>query len=127
MTNEEMARKHFELGNDYFGKGNNVQAIVELNKAIEYGSSNPNLVMAILGSLGYAYKFNEEYDKAITYLTKFIEMSPNVRAVIDRGKTYYLNGDINKAIADFEIVLQAEPSNDEAKTLLNEIKKQRGF
>ncbi|MCL2190500.1 MAG: ankyrin repeat domain-containing protein [Treponema sp.] len=132
----EMAWKHFKLGNGYYANGSHALAIEELTKALEYGHSSPRIMDVIHYSLGFAYKANKEYDKAIAYFTKPIEtvssvietMSDDgaliagfVTAVIERGKSYFLIGDSNKAAADFELALRTDPNNDEARGLLNRL------
>jgi len=131
MANDEMAWKHFELGNSYLSECN-AQAIVELTKSLEYKHSDPYVIMATYGSLGYAYQFHKEYDKAIPWFTNYIGLliktnlkDDLVKAVTERGKCRFLTSDLDNSISDFELALQGEPTNQAIMELLNTAKKQR--
>ena len=51
---------------------------------------------------GQIYLRNEDYDRAIEDLSKFIQLNPkHVWALNDRGSAYEKKGELNKALADF--------------------------
>ena len=127
MSNEEMAKKHFELGMDYFEKKNYSKTIEELNKAISYDPQNKNAILAINTGLGYAYQFNENYEQAIIYFTKLLKIQPSMSFLLARGSTYCLKGDLDLGIADFELAIQIDPNNEEARKKLNITRQRRGY
>jgi tetratricopeptide (TPR) repeat protein len=109
-------------------------AMDDLNEAIRL---KPNVVeyRYARGELySSAYFPVEYYGKAIADYTEAIRLAPNVAKYrIDRGHTYFLMGQENnhknsyeKAVVDFEAALRIEPSNDEAKKLLREIREYLG-
>ena len=77
---------HINLAGAYYRKKNWKEAINSYSKAIEKNSENP----ASYHGLGLSYKNNGEYDKALIYLKKFIELAP------DDSKTEEVREIINK-------------------------------
>ncbi|MFH1227014.1 MAG: tetratricopeptide repeat protein [Planctomycetota bacterium] len=63
--------------------------------------------------IGYAYKDNKEYDKAVEAFTKAIETTPTLAyAYYERGMiTAYIYNKLEEAMPDFEKVLELDPKS----------------
>jgi tetratricopeptide (TPR) repeat protein len=77
--NPENVELHFQLGNLYFRKGDQRQAIQRYNKALQL---NPKFVPA-LNNLALVTAANKEYDKALTIFLDVLNYYP------DDAETHY--------------------------------------
>ena len=68
------------------------------------------LIAAIYNERGVTYSESEQYQKAISYFAKAIELNPNLAmAYYNRGTTYYDLGQYPKAISDFTRAIELNP------------------
>ena len=84
-------------------------AIKYLKKAIEL---DPKYTLAYY-TLGRAYYYNGEYDKAIQSYKKAIELDPNYHGPLVHcrlGFTYYKKGEYNKAVEAYEKAIKLDPN-----------------
>ena len=73
-TKDPRAQKHKEKAGDYYSQGEKRQAISEFKKAAEIDPTDPtifNNIGAIYGELG-------DYDEALKYLRKAVEIDPDL-------------------------------------------------
>jgi tetratricopeptide (TPR) repeat protein len=67
----------------------------------------PDMVEALTASAGI-YALKGDHTKAISELTKLIDLTPNVDARFQRGTTYFAVGQHDKAIEDFTWVIEQQ-------------------
>jgi Tfp pilus assembly protein PilF len=68
----------------------------------------------------------QKYNKAITAFTKAIERDPKfVDAYICRGEAFRASGNLDRAQYDFDCAVRLDPSNEEARELATELRKER--
>jgi tetratricopeptide (TPR) repeat protein len=59
------------------------------------------------------YQWKRDYDKAIEYFTKAINLKPDYASFYyRRGEAYYKKGDYDKAIEDFTKAINLEHDNE---------------
>ena len=76
---------------------NSANALNACNRLIDAGRTGPYFWRAQI------YLRNEDYDRAIEDLSKFIQLNPkHVWALNYRGSAYEKKGELNKALADFQ-------------------------
>ena len=76
---------------------------------------------------GLRFMAYREFDQAITALTAAIQLDPNhVGAYFYRGHAYLEEKDINRAIADWEAVLRIDPTNENARKILELVRQKTG-
>ncbi len=96
---EESMNKYYNMGVDYYNKGDYLKAKEFLEKALE---TNPN---------------HSKAKKKLREVNSII-FSLNTEKKSE-GKKYFKKGDYDKAIEDFQFVLKIESDNDEFKDLLH--------
>jgi len=84
--------------------GNAVEAITDLNKFLD---DNPDHYRA-LSTLGFAYRGNQEHEKALEVYLKAEEVQPGPRAMFNVGVAYALADDLDKS---FEKLMEVKESN----------------
>ena len=98
---------HNDKGSSLITQGLNLDAIKELNKAIEF---DPNLTEAYL-NLGHAYSQIGRYQKAIESYDKGIDLNPTIALAYDnRGAAHHNLGQILLAIYDYDKALELDPT-----------------
>jgi len=109
------ARKYYELGNEYYEKGDFDNAISNYDKAIE---ADPTYHKAYYNR-GLAYACKEDYDKAIADINKVIEMKPNfAEAYYILGLAYEYKNELDKAIEAYNKSLKLNPDFKDAQNRL---------
>jgi tetratricopeptide (TPR) repeat protein len=108
----------------YDDKGDYDRAIADYIQAIRL---DPNGAAAYVNR-GVAYSNKGDYDRAIADYTQAIRLDPNyVFAYNNRGIAYYNKRDYNRAIADYEAALRINPNFTNARELLGEARRARGY
>ena len=107
------SRSYNRKADIYFESGQFKRAIGNYLKVIEL-SDNKQVLALACNKAGEAFTEIGEYDKALKYLDRvFALTSPNtLRARLgyyNRGVTYYKRGNYDRAIVDFERVLEIQP------------------
>lgn len=75
-----------------------------------------------MNSLGYEFLRNNKIDDAIKIFTLNIKEFPNLPNAYDsRGEAYFNKKDYVSSKADYQKVLELEPSNQNAKEMLHKI------
>ena len=121
----ENIEAHTNLGAIYVEQGLMENAISEFEEVLRL---DPTQVEA-LGTLGAIYYDLEEYEKAIPLLEKTVELASDDQATtaqgildeankqqalnahLEQASTYNANGDFDKAIAEYEAVIELDPDN----------------
>jgi serine/threonine protein kinase/cytochrome c-type biogenesis protein CcmH/NrfG len=97
---------HFELADFDRGRNKPESAILEFDKAL---ALDPNYAYA-LNSIAYAYSDLGNYDKAIDYLKRYAESSPDdVNPIDSMAEMYFRLGNLDEAIAKYKEVLRRKP------------------
>ena len=82
--------------------------------------SDPQAKEKDLFNLGFNCFKAQQFDRAIEYLTKVLEMdSQNIAALKIRGAAYATINDFDKAISDWEKVIELKPDDNVVKDWLN--------
>jgi tetratricopeptide (TPR) repeat protein len=117
------AKIYVERGNAYGDKGDNDRAIADYDQAIRL---NPNFAEAY-SNRGNAYLSKGDHDRAIADYDQAIRLNPNfAEAYYNRGNSYYVKRDYDRAIADYEAALRINPNHANARTWLENARRQRG-
>ena len=96
------------LGNTYFGLDDFDQAIAEYNRAVAI-EEHPNFY----NNLCLAWNNKRDYEKALGHCNRALTMNPqHTSALINRGNTYRLQEEYDKAIADYNLSLEVVPEGD---------------
>ncbi|MDQ1639566.1 MAG: hypothetical protein QOF62_2905 [Pyrinomonadaceae bacterium] len=115
---DKIAIGYFYLARAFADQGNYDQAKANFIEALKH---NPNHGAAHL-HLGYIYHFfgdddsaNKEFDRAIELYGALIASNPkNTDAYNDRGSAYSNRGNLEKALEDYNQVIQSQPSDARA-------------
>jgi SpoVK/Ycf46/Vps4 family AAA+-type ATPase len=101
------ARTYYQLGNDYYEKGDYDRAIQNYNMAILL---NPVFSEAFFNrALGYYQLKN--FEKSIADYTKSMELDPQNPIIYNnRGDAYYRKQDFQTAIKDYDRAIQLNPN-----------------
>ena len=147
-TYKNIPEAFFMKGKILFAKQNYSEAIKQFNKVLDLESENleakyylgkslikigsiedgVNTLESIIANnehvdslllLGQTFIKQNENQKALIYLNKLLEISPNhVEAHLLLGKSYVIINNFNEAISHFEKILNKTPNNIEALLLL---------
>ena len=117
----------YTRGVGYLGLGKYSEALADENKAIEL---NPQFsyafyIRALVYETGYF-----DFDKALADLSTTLKLEPNsLDALVERGKLYKFQGHLDLSTADYQMVLNLDPSSATAKLSLADIAdmKKAGF
>ena len=104
------------------------EAIAEINKLTSKYSSNA----IVYYRLGYAYKTNDDYDNAVIYFRKAVELNPYEESYrqeitnlanmeILKGKDFYSRKEYMEALQHFNKALEYDPENSSAMFRLGNI------
>ncbi len=97
---------HFELATFERGRNKPESAILEFDKAL---ALDPNYAYA-LNSIAYAYVDLGHYDKALDYLKRYAESSPDdVNPIDSMAEVNFRMGNLDEAIAKYREVLNRKP------------------
>lgn len=114
--NEKLALKHDELGELYFRYQRYMEALEQYYKALHLSTRKPELTMKVVETLT---KLGDSH-RALKELKALISLFPNFsQARLRLGILLYESGRVAEAVEEWERVLAREPSNTEAKRLLN--------
>lgn len=102
--NEELAQRHFDLGNSFYAAGKYPQALKELMKAKKLDPSNP----LIINSLAVTYQARGRSDLAIKTFNELLQLHPNftegrnnlARVLIENKRFKEAQVEINKVKND---------------------------
>lgn len=102
--NEELAQRHFDLGNSFYAAGKYPQALKELMKAKKLDPSNP----LIVNSLAVTYQARGRSDLAIKTFNELLQVHPNftegrnnlARVLIENKRFKEAQIEINKVKSD---------------------------
>lgn len=80
--------------------------------------------VAILLNQALCQNKSDRWSDAIKTCEKVLKLEPtNVKALFRRGQAYHRSSEFEKATADFQAVLQHDPSNADARTQLAAVQK----
>ncbi|MDY0093294.1 MAG: tetratricopeptide repeat protein [Candidatus Vecturithrix sp.] len=115
-----VAREHYYQGVFYGKQGNYLEAILELEQAIQ---TNPGYADAY-NALAVVYHRQKQYEHAIANYLLAIETDPgHVKARTNLAMVYAEQGHARKALQQLEQVLEHDPSYEPAQKLLDSVKK----
>lgn len=105
---------YYRLGITYYADKQYKQAIKSLKQSLlnkPYQSYEPDIYY----NIGLAYCNLEKYEKSIYPFSKSIEMVPSeINYIHERAKAYQMIEDHEKAVLDFDVVIQKNPRNSHA-------------
>jgi len=88
---------HKDLGNKYYEKGNYKRAISEYKNAI---AIKVNYDVAYY-NIGLAFNQLDEYDSAVTYFNRSLELNPDrIKTYLQRGEAYLYLGNYRACLPD---------------------------
>ncbi|MBK8202261.1 MAG: tetratricopeptide repeat protein [Bdellovibrionales bacterium] len=115
--NEKLAIKHDELGELYFRYNRIKEGLDQYYKALSLSSRKAELTMKI----AECYVKLEDYGRAIKELNLIVRDFPAFStARVRLGQLYYDSGQVPEGVAQWESVLQRDPSHTEATRLLRQ-------
>jgi Tfp pilus assembly protein PilF len=97
-------------GKAFEGKGDGRKAVSDYTKAI---SIEPKLVQA-LQDRGTLLRDMHQFDTAISDFTRVIKLTKDAAAYVQRGCTYLVKGDLDRAITDFTTAIKRAPEYADA-------------
>jgi len=96
----------------YLKRGNQAQAIKELEESERLGQENKKL----LENIGETYYSLNDYDKSIRVYEKILETDKrNVRILSRIGEIYYKNGKLEQAYNAFKKITATEPATENSR------------
>ena len=111
LTIKKVANKNIDKGIELYKK-------LKLTKPNDYNFS----FVCELNTLGYEFLRNNKIDEAIKIFTLNINQFPNLANAYDsRGEAYFDKKDYQASKADYQKVVELEPSNQNAKEMLLKI------
>ncbi|MCZ4243594.1 serine hydrolase [Pedobacter punctiformis] len=111
LTIKKIANKNIDKGIELYKK-------LKITKPNDYNFSDKSE----LNSLGYEFLKNNKIDDAIKIFTLNINEFPNFPNAYDsRGEAYFNKKDYTLSKADYQKVLELEPTNQNAKEMLRKI------
>ena len=111
LTIKKVANKNIDKGIELYKK-------LKLTKPNDYNFSNASE----LNTLGYEFLRNNKIDEAIKIFTLNINQFPDLANAYDsRGEAYFDKKDYQASKADYQKVVELEPSNQNAKEMLLKI------
>lgn len=116
----QLAREHYYQGVFYGKQEKYVEAIMELEKAIELYPAYADAYNA----LAVVYHRQKQYQKAIEYYLLGIEADPkHVKARTNLAMTYNAQHEYRKAVRQLEKALEIKPDYEPAQKLIPEVRK----
>jgi tetratricopeptide (TPR) repeat protein len=113
---------YYKQGVSYTGLGQTKIGIVKLEEALKI---NPKYFKACF-NIGVASYDNHDYGKSIDYYQKALELEPkDDRVLYGIAASQFVLGEINDAETNCKAALKFNPSNDNAKILLNNIQNKK--
>ena len=110
--NDKDLHAHFLRGRSHLLTGDAKAALTDFAKAAVPGKADAN----VLAYQAIAFYRTGQYEKAVNAASKAIDMDRNsVTAYIARGDGYMAQKTYQRAVGDFDTVLQIDPKNSEAK------------
>lgn len=119
----EQAKLLKEQGNKYLKESKLLLALKKYNRAKTYltgfvkeTDESKQLQIAVHSNLSLLYQKQNNNDEVFANCNKVLELDPkNIKALYRRGQVRLTTQDFESAIADFNSVLEAEPSNKAAQ------------
>ncbi len=116
----QLAREHYRQGVFYGKQEKYVEAVMELEKAIELYPAYADAYNA----LGVVYHHQKQYQEAIEQYLLAIEADPShVKAHTNLAIVYNDQKEYRKAVRQLEQALELDPDYAPAKNLINEVRK----
>ena len=112
--NDSKAKIYSNLGFTYMGNRKYVEALSFFNKVLEFDNIDENVKSMAICCMGIVNSDLNNYDDAIGYLNRFIELSNTlerpeiVRALYVLGKAYFAIGTYDKMQECFQKILDSE-------------------
>ncbi len=107
------------------GVGGNVQAKTDALKTIVEGNRG-DYVDAAMYELGRTYIVQEQYDKGVAMLERFVKEYPSsqyhLQALSDLGLAYMNLGEKSKALNYYDMVVKSAPKSSQSKSALQGIR-----
>ncbi|MGA1796432.1 MAG: protein kinase domain-containing protein [bacterium] len=124
MLYPESAQGHYYLGRMYDKEKNTPGAIASYQKAIEL---DPNLSRAFF-NLGYLYAMSKDYAGAERMYERVVALAPPFvdEAYFNLALVYIKRGQVQKGIQSLDAAHRTNPGNEQAKKLLQQMKRQSG-
>jgi tetratricopeptide (TPR) repeat protein len=77
---------------------------------------------------GWAYSMKHDDDRSIENFDQVIRLNPNhAKAYLFRGEAYGVNGKLDNAASDLEAALRIDPTLSQARDLLQQVRRVRGY
>ena len=93
------------LGQDVLAKGHSEHAAIILESALRMGADNKKFKGSVLSTIGYAYCTMRDYEKAVTYMLKELDVESELedinaqcRVLSNLGYTYYKMRKFDKSL-----------------------------
>jgi tetratricopeptide (TPR) repeat protein len=116
----ESALEHYYQGVFYGKQGKYVEAITELEKAIELQPAYADAYNA----LGVVYHLQKEYQEAIEQYLLAVEADPrHVKAHTNLAMVYNEQKEYRKAVRQLEKALEIDPNYEPARNLIDEVRR----
>jgi tetratricopeptide (TPR) repeat protein len=124
VLNPESAQGHFQLGRLYTAEGNTLSAVASYQKAIEL---DPNMPRALF-NLAFLYATNKDFAGAERMFERVIVLAPSFvdEAYFNLAYARIRMGKVQEAIGNLEAAYRINPKNEQAKRLLDQLKKKSG-
>jgi tetratricopeptide (TPR) repeat protein len=105
----------FIQGNNYYNKKDYKKAITSYKKAIENGESTT----CSYYNLGVCYIKLKEYDLAIPFLRKAIELQKESKYFFNLAYCYAMKNEIKKALINFNIAWSLDNNDEDCEKAIN--------
>ncbi len=105
------------LGSAYAALGKQEQALEYYLKAYDIsGHYHPDMALIFYNKGTHAFE-NKDFEKAVDYLTRALEINPALlQAYLNRGNVYYTLGELEMALNDYASVTEINPQRADIYT-----------
>lgn len=118
LIDSTYAKAHNNIAVAYYYEANHDSAYYHLERAIKFKKEYPEAI----NNLGILYKVNQEYEPAIKLFLKALTLKPRyIGALTNLSETYYLHNEIENARRVLNTLIELEPNNKFAHSLLSTI------
>lgn len=108
------------IGNYYLSKNDTLMALSYFKEAIRINNND----LFSLSKLGHLLTINKQYNKAITYLEKYLKRlknSINLESMLDLANAYYCSYELQKAKTSYDFLFKLRPWDLSIKLALDNI------